>query len=88
MSSTGHNLDDDGSCFTTGGSDLLNIAPKLAVLGDNGGPTKTMALKPTSPAIDAGDDSLTGPPDNLATDQRGLPRLSGAHVDIGAYEVQ
>lgn len=42
----------------------------------------------TSPAIDAGDDAVTGPPDNLTTDQRGLPRLSGVHVDIGAYEVQ
>ena len=41
-----------------------------------------------SPAIDAGDDAVIGPPDNLTTDQRGLPRLSGAHVDIGAYEVQ
>jgi len=41
-----------------------------------------------SPAIDAGDDSVTGPPDNLTTDQRGMSRLSGAHVDIGAYEAQ
>jgi hypothetical protein len=41
-----------------------------------------------SPAIDAGDDAVTGPPLSLTTDQRGLPRLFGAHVDIGAYEAQ
>lgn len=35
---------------------------------------------PGSPALDAGDDTLTG------TDQRGRPRRSGTHVDIGAYE--
>ena len=29
--------------------------PRLGTLGDNGGPTKTMALLPGSPAIDAGD---------------------------------
>jgi hypothetical protein len=32
--------------------------------------------------VDAGDDSLTG------TDQRGFPRNSGGHVDIGAYQLQ
>ena len=52
----------------------------LGPLTNNGGPTLTHALLPDSPAIDAGDDTLTG------TDQRGLPRRSGAHVDIGAYE--
>ena len=86
--SGGHNLDSDGSCFDSGGSDLPHTKPQLSVLRDNGGPTQTMVLKPGSPAIDAGDDAVTGPPDNLTTDQRGLPRLSGAHVDIGAYEVQ
>ena len=38
-----------------------------------------------SAAIDAGSDSVTN---FLATDQRGFPRLSGAHVDIGAVEAQ
>ncbi len=38
---------------------------------------------PGSPAIDAGLDSVTN---FLATDQRGQPRLVGAHVDAGAVE--
>jgi len=62
------------------------INPLLSPLQANGGPTLTQALLPGSPAIDAGDDSLLGPPENLTTDQRGSPRLSGAHVDIGAFE--
>lgn len=56
------------------------VNPRLGALQDNGGPTWTMSLLTGSPAIDAGDDTLTG------TDQRGFPRLSGAHVDIGACE--
>jgi CSLREA domain-containing protein len=99
VASGGHNLDSDGTCFSSGGSDLLHVNPQLAPLSNYGGPTRTLALctaagvphpacAAASPAIDAGDDSVTGPPDNLTTDQRGLPRLSGAHVDIGAYEVQ
>jgi len=47
----------------------------------NGGLTFTMALQPTSPAINAG--SLTGAP---TFDQRGLPRDS--QPDIGAFERQ
>ena len=66
------------------------IDPKLDPLSDNGGPTLTHALMPGSPAIDTGDDSVLGAPHLLTTDQRGVgfPRKSGAHVDIGAYEVQ
>ena len=47
----------------------------------NGGLTFTMALQPTSPAINTG--SLTGAP---MLDQRGLPRDS--QPDIGAFERQ
>src|SRR5260370_1312301 len=54
--------------------------PLLGALQDNGGPTPTMALLTGSPAVDAGDDTLTDP------DQRGFPRPSGSHVDIGAFE--
>src|SRR5262249_58020029 len=60
LASQGHNLIGDG----TGGSgfnasDLVGTAqnpidPKLGPLQDNGGPTKTHALLPGSPAIDAG----------------------------------
>jgi hypothetical protein len=53
--------------------------PRLEPLGDNGGPTPTMALAGGSPAIDFG----AGCP---ATDQRGMPR-SGA-CDAGAFERQ
>jgi hypothetical protein len=57
-------------------------------LQDNGGPTPTIALLCGSPAIDAGDNSVTNPPDNLTTDQRGFPRRFNNTVDIGAFEVQ
>lgn len=54
--------------------------PALLPHGVNGGPTRTMALGPGSPAIDAGTD--VGAP---STDQRGASR--DAMPDIGAYEV-
>jgi hypothetical protein len=69
----------------SGSNNLLGGDPKLAPLGDYGGPTQTMALLPGSPALDAGDPSFSAPG---ATDQRGFARISGAAVDIGAYEVQ
>ncbi len=52
---------------------------KLGPLANNGGPTQTMALLPGSIAIDAGSNASALGPDGkpLATDQRGLPRISG-----------
>jgi len=90
-------LDTDSATFAavTGGNDLLMTVgriqpfpaiigdPLLAPLADNGGPTRTHALLPGSPAINAGNNVA-----NLATDQRGRARVSGAAADIGAYEVQ
>ena len=98
ITSGGNNLSSDTTCFS-GGSDLSDTDPRLARLGDYGGPTKTVALCTAphvpkkacvgrSPAVDAGSDTVTGPPDSLSTDQRGQPRKAGAHVDIGAYEAQ
>ena len=90
--SLGHNLigTSDGCSFTPNTGDMVNVDPMLGPLQGNGGPTSTHALLPRSPAIDAGDDSVLGAPHFLTGDQRGagFPRKSGAHVDIGAYEVQ
>jgi len=68
------------------GSATAPIDPLLGPLQDNGGPTWTMALLPGSPAIDAGDDTPPLPD----FDQRGpgFPRISGPHIDIGAFELQ
>ncbi len=64
------------------------LDPQLGPLASNGGPTLTMALLHGSPALAAGDDALLGPPYDLATDQRGFPRIAGAQVDIGALQFQ
>jgi predicted outer membrane repeat protein len=90
FNSLGHNLIGD----TSGSSgwlktDLLGVDPRLAPLGNNGGPTQTMALLAGSPAIDAGDVAfVTGPPfpGPPFTDQRGAPRIKNGTVDIGAVE--
>lgn len=65
--------------------DTLASDPLLAPLAANGGPTRTHALRRGSPAIDAG---YNGVP--LKFDQRGngYPRMSGAAVDIGAFEAK
>ncbi|HEY8748065.1 MAG TPA: DUF4082 domain-containing protein [Tepidisphaeraceae bacterium] len=68
---------------------IVGVAnPMLAVLGNYGGPTQTMPPLTGSPAIDAGSNALAvdanGQP--LTTDQRGLPRIVNATVDIGAVE--
>jgi len=97
--SNGGNIVSNNSCLIPLPTDMKNTDPMLAPLADNGGPTKTMALctapgvpsrrcDGVSPAIDAGIDTVVGPPTNLSTDQRGLPRQAGLHVDVGAYEVQ
>lgn len=69
----------------SGMNNYIGSNPQLAPLGMYGGPTLTMPPKAGSPVINAGIDSVTN---FLATDQRGYPRLSGAHVDIGAVEAQ
>ncbi|MGH7967216.1 MAG: choice-of-anchor Q domain-containing protein, partial [Limisphaerales bacterium] len=97
FTSLGHNLigqADRSSGFTNGingdlaGSTNAPLDPVLGPLADNGGPTSTMALLHGSPALDAGEDALLQPPYHLRQDQRGFPRKSGAHVDIGAFEFQ
>jgi hypothetical protein len=85
VSSLGHNLVSSAAGSSGwAGSDLQGVNALLGPLQDNGGLTYTMALWPISPAVDAGDDTLDG---GLSGDQRGNARVTGAHVDIGAYEL-
>jgi large repetitive protein len=75
---TGTNLS-DGTCGSAG-AHMLVANPQLGSLAANGGPTKTMALLKTSPAIDAATAC------SVSTDQRYVTRPQGAACDIGAYE--
>jgi hypothetical protein len=94
FTSLGHNLSDDAAGgdagvgpggLLNGQGDIRNTSPGLLNLGNNGGPTFTNALQNTSPAINAGDDSLLIP-SSIFADQRGFARRVGSHVDIGAFE--
>jgi hypothetical protein len=87
--SLGYNLTDDPTtAYLDQLTDWINTDPLLRPLADNGGPTKTHALKPGSPALDSGDRS------GLNTDQRGFlrpydqPGLTNVSdgSDIGALE--
>jgi hypothetical protein len=89
-----YSLSSDATCGFSHTGDKLNTDPMLAAtLADNGGPTKTYALQPGSPAIDKGLSSA-----GEAADQRGSKRPSdfgnvanasgGNGSDIGAFELQ
>ena len=68
-----------------GAGSIITSAPLLATLGNYGGLTPTMPPLFGSPAINAGSEFAAS---GLLTDQRGYPRPSGQHVDIGAVETQ
>jgi hypothetical protein len=76
--------DTGAATITDNGGNLLNVAPQLGALANNGGPTMTMLPLAGSPLIDAGDPAFSG----LSTDQRGagFPRIINGRVDIGAVE--
>jgi CSLREA domain-containing protein len=84
----GHNIDSGDSCgFDLSNGSLINTAPLVGPLQNNGGDTTTHALLDGSPAIDA-----ANPLYCLATDQRGVPRPQDgdgdgtAVCDIGSFE--
>lgn len=82
VTSSGHNLIRNATNSSGwGATDLIGVDPMLAgALANNGGPTETIAFSsPSSPAIGAGDPTLSGKPD-----QRG--RIRSASVTIGAYD--
>jgi hypothetical protein len=91
LNSQGYNLiENTDQCTITGikKGNITGIDPRLGALAYNGGPTKTRALLPGSPAIDAGYSFGT------TNDQRGFIRpydIAGRPnvkdgSDIGAYE--
>jgi hypothetical protein len=76
LTASSGNLIEDGTCDAAVSGDAA-----LKNLGDYGGDTLSVALLPTSPAIDQ-----AAPAACLAADQRGAGRPQGAACDIGAYE--
>jgi predicted outer membrane repeat protein len=89
-----HNLIQSAAsaCGLTNGvnGNIIGVDPMLdpAGLQDNGGPTRTIALLPGSPAIDAGDPQACGAPPVHGVDQRGYARPGQGYnnCSIGAYE--
>jgi hypothetical protein len=74
-----NNLVENGGCDPAHSGD-----PQLAPLDDNDGDTQTHAPSPDSPAVNA----IPTGACIVDSDQRGLPRPSGAGCDIGAVELQ
>ena len=72
-----------GTLIAVPGDTILQTDPQLLPLAYNGGPTRTHALGPFSPALDAGNNT-----NGFNYDQRGdgFPRVVGANADIGAFE--
>ena len=73
-----------GCAFAAMGTDKTGMAPKLALLKANGGPTQTIALLTGSPALNA----IPKAECPFARDQRGVkrPQPKTGRCDIGAYE--
>lgn len=81
FTSNGHNVDQDGSCFTGGVGDTT-ANPRLGTLAHNGGETATMAIGVAGSAYNKGSNAACP-----ATDQRGVKRPVKAICDIGAFEL-
>jgi hypothetical protein len=87
IQSLGNNVESGDSCFfEEDQNDKINAEPKLGSLRDNGGPTRTRALRPGSAAINSYDGESCGD-----VDQRGGARppengSAGDKCDAGAYE--
>ena len=94
VASVGYNLESPGdTCGLDQATDLVSVGGGdlgLEPLADNGGPTMTHALLPTSVAIDAIPevDCVDADDEPLAADQRGVARPQGGSCDIGAVEME
>jgi len=84
-----NNLVEDGTLndnsSNSPGSGDISGDPLLGALQNNGGPTATMALGALSPAIAAGDATISNAAPIFGLDQRGYTR-SSTTPSIGAYE--
>lgn len=85
-----HNIESGTDCGFTGTGDLQSTDPLLNTLASNGGPTQTMSLQASSPAINGGDDATCAASPVSGLDQRGetRPGTGQTHCSIGAYEEQ
>lgn len=91
----GYNIDDGATCGF-GGTSLSLTNPQLDPTGrqPNGGPTTTVALQTTSPAVDMIPFATNGCATSVTTDQRGFTRPVNAGYgfyfgcDAGAFELQ
>jgi CSLREA domain-containing protein len=86
----GYNIEDTNTCgFDQANNSKPDTDPLLDPEGlqDNGGPTKTVALQATSPAIDSVPEGTNGCATDITTDQRGEARPYGAACDAGAFEL-
>jgi CSLREA domain-containing protein len=84
----GYNISDDASFrFTTQTSkDRANPGLDTAGLQYNGGPTKSIALQRTSPAVNSIPKGTNGCGTTTKIDQRGVQRPQGKKCDAGAFE--
>jgi len=82
ISDLGYNLSSDNSTALTVNTSSTNTEPRIGPLSTNGGPTRTIALRQGSPALDRVPTGSGLP----ATDQRGVTRPTGVIGDIGAFE--
>lgn len=84
FSSNDFNIDSDGSCNFNQPHDQSGVTASQLALGslaDNGGPTQTHEISPTSAAYEHGSTVLT-------VDQRGIARPQWNSDDVGAFEQQ
>jgi hypothetical protein len=86
IASLGYNLEGGTDCGFKSTGDLKETFPEFSSSEPqtNSGSTDTLALEPTSPAVDA---IPVGNPFCSGADQRGVARPQGTGCDIGAVEL-
>ena len=82
--STGFMLVRDTNDWSVVGDVVTGQDPLLGALTQAGGLTPVRPIPFASPAVNAGDPGFIGPP---LVDQRGVARVQGERIDLGAYEL-